>query len=257
MEHELNTALTVLKLRVQMLRRRATTDEQIAARLGEIAASVDEVRRASARLLARMGHDAPEVRAPAQSAGPSIADPVAKPHVAVINDDTTFLRLMDELLGHEEGYRVSTSFVGGEAHSFVREVQPDLVVLDLVFGDSAEQGWRTLDLLTLDPATTRIPVIVCSAATTLLHQHADWLRRFDVEVLPKPFDVDDLLSRIADCLGATDAGTCDANRQAPHIVLDRGPYSGTDGPPGKDGLAGPSSPHGTTSARALVARGET
>ena len=205
--HELNSALTVLTLRVQMLRRRVPSDERLGERLGEIAASVDEVRRASARLLARMGHDAPEVRAPAQSAGPSIADPVAKPHVAVINDDTTFLRLMDELLGREEGYRVSTSFVGGEAHSFVREVQPDLVVLDLVFGDSAEQGWRTLDLLTLDPATRRIPVIVCSAATTLLHQHADWLRRFDVEVLPKPFDLDALFDLVATTLGEPRSGT--------------------------------------------------
>jgi CheY-like chemotaxis protein len=106
---------------------------------------------------------------------------------------------------------VSTTFVGGEAHSFVREVQPDLVVLDLVFGDSAEQGWRTLDLLTLDPATTRIPVIVCSAATTLLHQHADWLRRFDVEVLPKPFDLDALLDLIATTLGESRTGSARAD----------------------------------------------
>ena len=209
--HELNTALTVLTLRVQMLRRRATTDEQLAERLGEIAAAVDEVRRASARLLARMGHDVPEERAAAQTPSPNIADIKAKPHIAVINDDTTFLRLMDELLGREEGYRVSTTFVGGEAHSFVREVQPDLVVLDLVFGNSAEQGWRTLDLLTLDPATRRIPVIVCSAATTLLHQHADWLRRFDVEVLPKPFDLDALLDLIATTLGESRTGSARAD----------------------------------------------
>ena len=207
MEHELNTALTVLALRVQMLRRRVSPDEQLGERLGEIAAAVDEVRRASARLLARMEHDLPKVSAPVQTFGTNIADPVAKPHVAVINDDTTFLRLMDELLGHEEGYKVSTSFVGSEAHAFVREVQPDLVVLDLVFGNSAEQGWRTLDLLTLDPATRRIPVIVCSAATVQLQDHADWLRRFDVEVLTKPFDLDALLELIATTLGAPRTGT--------------------------------------------------
>ena len=201
--HELNSALTVLTLRVQMLRRHAPSDEQ----LGEIAASVDEVRRASARLLARMEHDAPQESTPVQTAGTSSADRAGKPHVAVINDDTTFLRLMDELLGREEGYRVSTTFVGGEAHSFVREVQPDLVVLDLVFGNSAEQGWRTLDLLTLDPATRHIPVIVCSAATVQLHDHAEWLRRFDVEVLPKPFDLDALLDLIATTLGEPRTGT--------------------------------------------------
>ena len=209
--HELNTALTVLALRVQMLRRRATTDEQLGERLGEIAAAVDEVRRVSARLLARMEHDVTTESATAQTADTTIADPVAKPHVAVINDDTTFLRLMDELLGQQEGYRVSTSFVGSEAYTFVREVQPDLVVLDLVFGNSAEQGWRTLDLLTLDPATRRIPVIVCSAATVQLQDHADWLRRFDVGVLPKPFDLDTLLDLIATTLGESRTGTARAD----------------------------------------------
>jgi len=205
--HELNTALTILTLRVQMLRRRAPSDDQLRERLGEIAASVDEVRRVSAKLLSRMGEHVGDEINPERAADAGIADRVAKPHIAVVNDDTTFLRLMDELLGKEEGYRVSTSFVGGEAHAFVREAQPDLVVLDLVFGNSAEQGWRTLDMLTLDPATRRIPVIVCSAATLQLHQHADWLRRFDVEVLPKPFDLDALLEMVATTLGEPRSGT--------------------------------------------------
>ena len=122
-------------------------------------------------------------------------------HIAVVNDDTTFLRLMDELLRTEEGYEVSTCFVGSEGYDFVRNTQPDLVILDLVFGNSAEEGWRTLDLLTLDPATRRIPVIVCSAATYALHQHEDWLRRFDVEVLQKPFDLEVLLQKVADTIG--------------------------------------------------------
>ncbi|MDP9379225.1 MAG: response regulator [Chloroflexota bacterium] len=124
-----------------------------------------------------------------------------KPHVAVVNDDTVFLRLLEELLRTEEGYEVSTCFVGSEGYSFVRQAQPDLVILDLVFGNGAEEGWRTLDLLTPDPVTRRIPVIVCSAANQQLHQHEDWLRRFDVRVLPKPFDLDVLLRKVHDALG--------------------------------------------------------
>ena len=195
--HELNTALTALRLRVQMLRRRSGPDPRYAAPLGEILGSLDEVQAACARLLARPGGagggpGGGRERAP----GLGIARSAAKPRVAVVNDDTTFLRLMRELLGSEEGYLVSTSFVGSEAYNFVRDLQPDLVVLDLVFGDSAVEGWRTLDLLTLDPATRRIPVIVCSAATLLLQDHAGRLRELDVEVLPKPFDLDALLGTI-------------------------------------------------------------
>lgn len=128
-----------------------------------------------------------------------------KPHIAVVNDDTVFLRLMYELLSVEEGYAVSTCFVGSEGYKFVKDLQPDLVVLDLVF-KSSDEGWRTLDLLTLDPATRRIPVIVCSAATQLLHEHEDWLHQFDVQVLPKPFDLDVLLTRVRDTLGIARSG---------------------------------------------------
>lgn len=123
----------------------------------------------------------------------------AKTHIAVVNDDTVFLQLMDELLRQDEGYEVSTCFVGSNGYRFVRDSQPDLVILDLVFG-SPDEGWRTLDLLTLDPRTRRIPVIVCSAATQLLHEHEDWLRQFDVEVLPKPFDLDVLLQKVRTAL---------------------------------------------------------
>ncbi|MDP9353422.1 MAG: hypothetical protein M3P51_18025, partial [Chloroflexota bacterium] len=66
----------------------------------------------------------------AQSIGrPNTGEQDKQPHIAVVNDDTTFLRLMDELLRGEEGYEVSTCFVGSEAYRFVRELQPDLVVL--------------------------------------------------------------------------------------------------------------------------------
>ncbi len=123
-----------------------------------------------------------------------------RPHIAVVNDDTTFLRLMEELLRNEEGYEVSTCFVGSEGYEFVRQIQPDLVILDLIFGP-AEEGWRTLDLLTLDPRTRRIPVIVCSAASHLLHHHSDYLEQFDVHVLPKPFDLDVLLAKVCSAIG--------------------------------------------------------
>ncbi len=124
----------------------------------------------------------------------------AKPHIAVVNDDTVFLHLMEELLRAEADCNVSTCFSGSEGYKFVRDLQPDLVILDLVFGP-AEEGWRTLDLLTLDPTTRHIPVIVCSAATQQLHKHEDWLRRFDVEVLPKPFDLEVLLEKVRDSIG--------------------------------------------------------
>ncbi len=134
-----------------------------------------------------------------------------RPHIAVVNDDTTFLRLMEDLLRTDEGYEVSTCIVGTEGYEFIRRLQPDLVILDLIFGP-AEEGWRTLDLLTLDPQTRRIPVIVCSAAIQLLHHHREHLEQFNVYVLPKPFDLDVLLDQVRSAIVDPRKGTISASQ---------------------------------------------
>ena len=59
-----------------------------------------------------------------------------------------------------------------------------------------ENGWQILELLTLDPATRPIRVIVCSAAVNSLHEHDALLQQYDCEVLAKPFDLDVLLAKV-------------------------------------------------------------
>jgi CheY-like chemotaxis protein len=115
--------------------------------------------------------------------------------IAVVNDDTAFLDLMFDLLEDLEGYEVLICRESDEVHDFVRKTQPDLVILDIVMGRE-ESGWRVLNLLTLDPATRRIPVLVCSAAVHSLQEHAENLRTLAIETIPKPFDLDALLEAI-------------------------------------------------------------
>ena len=122
--------------------------------------------------------------------------------IALINDDTTFLALMQELLQEIEGYEVQTRTQWEHAYDFVKQTRPDLVILDIVMGGE-EQGWKILELLTLDPATRPIPVIVCSAAVRSLQDHEPLLQRYGIGVLPKPFDLDALLEKIHDTLRAT------------------------------------------------------
>jgi DNA-binding NtrC family response regulator len=119
--------------------------------------------------------------------------------IAVINDDTAFLGLMRELLQSEEGYAVSICREAERAYEFVKERQPDLVILDIRVNHE-ESGWTILELLTLDPVTRPIPVIVCSAAIHSLHEHADLLKQYGCEVLPKPFDLDALLTKVQKAL---------------------------------------------------------
>jgi CheY-like chemotaxis protein len=123
-------------------------------------------------------------------------DPGKRQRIAIINDDTVFLDLMRDLLETEGGYEALICREWQDAHGFVKEQQPALLILDIRIGGE-ERGWTILNLLTLDPATRPIPVIVCSAAIQSLHEHQDLLNKFGICALPKPFDIDTLLETVA------------------------------------------------------------
>jgi CheY-like chemotaxis protein len=114
--------------------------------------------------------------------------------IAVIDDDTVFVDLMRDLLAVGEGYDVVSAPDWLRSLEFVRDAQPDLIILDLMLGRE-QAGWGVLELLREDPATARIPVIMCSAAAPAL-RHCDATSRDQapIEAVAKPFDVDELLA---------------------------------------------------------------
>lgn len=126
---------------------------------------------------------------------------MASPTIAVINDDTAFLHLMHQLLT-DEGYDCVLHVVGSTAYEMVRKEQPDLVVLDIRLNHS-ESGWSVLDMMRLDPETKEIPVIVCSADSVQIREKAEHLRRHNAVSLEKPFDLEELLRLVRQCLGST------------------------------------------------------
>jgi CheY-like chemotaxis protein len=102
---------------------------------------------------------------------------------------------MYDLLSQEEGCEVHFCKEGSTAYAFVKELQPDLVILDIRI-EGQEVGWSILECLTLDPATRQIPVIVCSAAIRQLEEQQTRLATLGIEVLPKPFDLEMLLEKV-------------------------------------------------------------
>src|ERR1051326_6163101 len=136
-----------------------------------------------------------------------MTDSDRRARVAVINDDTAFLDLMQELLEQEEHYEVLICRELDGAYQFVKDHKPDLVIQDIRIGGE-EHGWTILNLLTLDPVTRPIPMIVCSAAIQSLHEHQEWLSQYGIRALPKPFDLDTLLSTIETMIaGANERGS--------------------------------------------------
>jgi CheY-like chemotaxis protein len=127
-------------------------------------------------------------------------------HILVVNDTVAILELFTVLL-EDEGYRVSTdgfSVELAEMLARVREMQPDLIVLDLVIMEEGK-GWQMLQLLRMDRETRDIPVLVCTAASRLVDDLQTHLDTMKVSVVLKPFDIDHLLAVMCKALGEKSA----------------------------------------------------
>jgi DNA-binding response OmpR family regulator len=135
---------------------------------------------------------------------------MAAARTAVVNDDTHFLQLMDELLT-EEGYSVQRFLEGGVVYDGIRRQEPDAIILDVRM-EHPETGWQLLELFKLDPHLTRKPIIVCSADVSALRERSAYLESKGCAVLPKPFDLDDLLTLLRRLLRGPDEGTAESTQ---------------------------------------------
>lgn len=112
----------------------------------------------------------------------------------VINDATEILDLLREIL-ESEGFDVVTYSYALRDLNDVKEVRPDLIILDYLIG-AEDFGWQFLQKLHLDPETARIPVVICTAAVSIVRELEGHLHAKGVGIVLKPFDIDDLLNEI-------------------------------------------------------------
>lgn len=120
--------------------------------------------------------------------------------VLVIDDDPQFIELMQSLLT-AEGYQVASCTRGADAYATAHEFLPHAITLDLRM--PGVSGWEVLQQLRGDPDLRDVPVLVISAAGAELAETTDKLRDLgypDVRILVKPFEIDELLSRIAEAV---------------------------------------------------------
>jgi len=115
----------------------------------------------------------------------------------LISEDHCDTRDLIDLILTADGHRVVSA--PDAAHSVVLAAsdQPDLIVMDL--GRPWLDGWEATRRLKANPATDHIPVI---AFTT--HRAQDAIARAlsagCMAVIPKPFQIDDLLHMVAEAL---------------------------------------------------------
>jgi CheY-like chemotaxis protein len=119
------------------------------------------------------------------------------PHVLIIDDDVSTLRLYQDVL-EEEGYRLTLRTTPDLASEADATLGPRVILPDLRFHHETD-GVGLLERLKVDPATRPIPVLVCSADHQLLDDLNDRLAAWDCVDLPKPFGLDELLASIRVC----------------------------------------------------------
>jgi len=85
-----------------------------------------------------------------------------RPRTLIVDDERDTLELYGESL-RDAGWSVSIAETGDEALMIAPIVSPDVIVMDLAM--PGLDGFQTMQRLKLDPRTTRIPIVVLTAAT--------------------------------------------------------------------------------------------
>ena len=114
------------------------------------------------------------------------------PHILIVDDDPAIRETIVEVLV-EEGYSVEAATNGAEGLAAVRRSPPALVLLDMRM--PVLDGWGFARAL--EEAGLRLPIIVMTAA----QDASRWAHEIQaVGVLPKPFDLNDLLQAVEETL---------------------------------------------------------
>ncbi|MEP7134012.1 MAG: response regulator [Chloroflexota bacterium] len=113
--------------------------------------------------------------------------------ILCIEDEPEMIDLIRLILGRR-GFEVKGATGGVEGLKMVREVQPDLVLLDLMMPDM--DGWEVYQQIKADEKTKGIPVIVVTAKAQSIDKVLGLhIAKVD-DYIAKPFSPQDLLNSI-------------------------------------------------------------
>jgi len=124
-------------------------------------------------------------------------------HILVVNDTEEILDLFRDII-EGLGHRMTAWSFSPDDLAKVTEIEPDLIILDIMLGPTELQGWALLQKLRMSPPTEEIPVIVCTAATNWVREQEGWLAANATKVVLKPFKVRHLEHAIRQALELPD-----------------------------------------------------
>ncbi len=152
--------------------------------------------------------------APASPPGHGPASPGSRGTVLVVDDDPNSRDLLRRLL-EKEGFTVAAAAGGAEGLTRAREIQPDLIALDVMM--PSMDGWAVLTALKADPATAAIPVVM----VTMVEDRPMGFALGASDYLSKPVEKSRLLDAVARCVArkTDDIMVVDDDPMAADIIL--------------------------------------
>jgi CheY-like chemotaxis protein len=128
-----------------------------------------------------------------------------KKKILVIDDDVQLVDTVRTLL-ESVGYQVSSAYQSEKGVALAKEIQPDLILLDVMFaGPPGPNGIELSRQLHQDPVLKDVPVIVLSGVKRVLDMPVKLAPDEDYmpvkAFLEKPFKPDQLLAEIEKILG--------------------------------------------------------
>ncbi|MDQ1710090.1 MAG: hypothetical protein QOG49_1475, partial [Frankiaceae bacterium] len=112
--------------------------------------------------------------------------------ILVVDDDPDIARFIEINL-RLEGYEVGTAFDGADALTQIGDLQPDLVLLDVMM--PRVDGVEVCRRLRADPSTAHLPVIMLTAKSLSADKVVGLTAGAD-DYLIKPFDTLELVARV-------------------------------------------------------------
>ena len=112
--------------------------------------------------------------------------------ILAVDDDKHIADLLKVVL-EEEGYSVVPVYGGGECLEKLKEMKPDLILLDIAMPKM--NGWQVLEAIKQNERTKGIPVVMLTGTEAELDKETMRAKGVEDYIL-KPFVHEDLLRRV-------------------------------------------------------------
>jgi DNA-binding response OmpR family regulator len=127
------------------------------------------------------------------------------PKILIIEDDTDLVAAMKRIL-ENKGFVATVAYDPDEGREKLKQVEPDLIILDVMFGSKGEsKGFDFAQAIKLDKKFSAIPILMLTAINTERPSFR-FSPETDGEFLPvdsfldKPVHSEDLISKVEELL---------------------------------------------------------